>query len=194
MKPILLLSLTLFIWPATKLYSQELEFTRNSIRTGIGIGYNEGKRETGIGLIYSIGLQKSYGNQNRLRLNPNLIIGGFLPLMTDTRDQFYRITSLGMNLHYDALKLKSFSLVTSGGVLMNYSRGLLGTGGYHQENIVNSEYFNTFYMGGSASIGVRMNPPTSKLAFELRPLNLQFGNNGFVLGYMMLGIDFKIKK
>ena len=64
MEPIILLSLTFFIWPATKLYSQDLEFKRNSIRTGIGIGYNEGKRETGIGLIYSIGLQKSYGNQN----------------------------------------------------------------------------------------------------------------------------------
>ena len=190
----LLLSLILFIWSGTKLYSQEPAFKRNSIRTGIGIAFNEGKRETGIGLIYSIGLQKSYGSQNRLMLNPNLIIGGFLPLMTDTRKQFYRITSLGMNLHYDALKYKSFSFVTSGGVLLNYSRGLLGTGGYRQENNENQKYFNTLYMGGSASIGIRMNPPTSKLAFELRPLDLQFGNNGFVLGYMMLGIDFKIRK
>lgn len=193
MKHILLTCLIILISIVTKSYSQEIEIKRNSIKTGIGIGFNEGKREIGYGIIYSIGLQKSYGSQNRLRLNPNLIIGGFLPIiMTDTREQFYRITSLGMNVHYDALKHESVSLVTSVGVFINYSRGLLGTGGYHQENIVNSEYFKTIYFGGSASIGLRINPPKSKLAYEIRPLNLQFGNNQFVLGYMMFGIDFTI--
>lgn len=76
------------------IYAQENEFKKNSIRTGIGIGINEGQREIGLGFVYSIGWQKSYGEKNRLRLNPNILLGGFLPIMiTDTRDQFYRISS-----------------------------------------------------------------------------------------------------
>lgn len=74
------------------IYAQENEFKKNSIRIGIGI--NEGQREIGLGFVYSIGWQKSYGEKNRLRLNPNILLGGFLPIMiTDTRDQFYRISS-----------------------------------------------------------------------------------------------------
>ncbi len=99
-----------------KIYSQEKKFERSSIRTGIGIGINDGHQETGLGLIYSLGWQKSYGEKNKFRLNPNMIIGGFKPIMiTDTRDQFYRITSLGLNVHYDLVKYKAVSIVTTGG-------------------------------------------------------------------------------
>lgn len=90
----LILVLVVFLLTVNQLYAQEIEFRRSSIRTGIGIGFNEGKRETGMGLIYSIGWQKSFGEKNKLRVNPNIIMGGFLPIgITDTRDQFYRITS-----------------------------------------------------------------------------------------------------
>lgn len=36
---------------------QEIGYKRTSIKTGTGIGINAGQRETGIGLIYSVGLQ-----------------------------------------------------------------------------------------------------------------------------------------
>jgi hypothetical protein len=189
------LSLLILLVMSNKLNAQETEFKRASIRTGIGIGFNEGKRETGMGLIYSIGWQKSYGKKNKLRINPNLIIGGFLPIgITDTRDQFYRITSLGTNIHYDLIKYKAFSFVTTGGIFINYSRGLLGTGGWTEANNNSSEYFNSFYFGGNASLGIRINPKNSRLAYEFRPINIQFGNNYFMLGYLMFGIDIKLKK
>nr|WP_320020725.1 hypothetical protein [uncultured Draconibacterium sp.] len=176
-------------------YSQETEFKRTSIRTGIGIGINDGHRETGTGFVYSIGWQKSYGAKNRFRLNPNMIIGGFKPIMiTDTRDQFYRITSLGINAHYDLLKYKAVSVVTTGGGFFNYSRGLLGTGGMPEANNTHSEYFNSIYLGGKLSLGLRINPENSKLAYEIRPLNIQFGNDSFLLGYLMFGIDIKLEK
>lgn len=179
-------------------YSQETDFKRTSIRTGVGVGLNEGKRETGLGLLYSIGWQKSYGEKNKFRLNPNIIIGGFKPVgITDTREQFYRITSLGLNAHYDLIKYKAFSIVATGGAFVNYSRGLLGTGGMpmHGETItIDSEYFNSFYLGGSVSVALRIDSKNSKLAYELRPLNFQFGNDYFMLGYYMFGIDIKINK
>ena len=80
--------------PGNPVYSQENDFNKTSVKTGIGIGINAGLRETGMGLVYSVGWQKSVGKKNKLRINPNLTLGGFLPLgITDTRDQFYRMTT-----------------------------------------------------------------------------------------------------
>lgn len=189
--PLLLISLL----TGSEVYSQETEYKKSSIRTGIGIGINEGSREIGMGLIYSIGWQKSVGEKNKLRINPNMTIGGFLPIaITDTRDQFYRITSLGININYDLIRYKAVSIVTTGGGFINYSRGLLGTGGWSDANNNTSEYFYSLYYGGNASVGLRINPKQSKLAYEVRPINIHFGNNGFILGYLMFGIDFKLKK
>ncbi len=189
------LKLAFLLLLITKCNAQESKFRRSSVRTEVGIGFNEGKRETGTGLIYSIGWQKSYGKKNKLRLNPNLIIGGFLPIgITDTRDQFFRITSLGINLHYDLINYMSVSLVTTGGAFVNYSRGLFGTGGLPEKNNNQSEYFTSFYFGGNISIGIRLNSKNNKLAYELRPINIQFGNNYFMLAYLMLGLDFKLNK
>lgn len=124
-----------------------------------------------------------------------MTFGGFLPIaITDTRDQFYRITSLELNIHYDLIKYKNISIVTSGGGFINYSRGLLGTGGSPEENNNNSEYFYSLYFGGSASLGLRITPPNSKLAYEIRPVNIHLGYKEFILGYLMFGIDFKFKK
>lgn len=193
MKYYFLFLLFLFI-SNQNIYSQE-ESKPKSIRTGIGLGFNDGTKETGIGLIYSIGYQKSYGKKNRLRLNPNLILGGFLPIgITDTRDQFYRMTSLGFNLHYDFLKYKSVSLVASPGIFVNYSRGLLGTGGWPDANNNTSEYFNSIYFGGKFSLGLRIAPKGKRLAYEIRPFNIQIGNNDFIFGYLMFGIDIRLGK
>ena len=44
--------------------AQENEFTRSSIKTGIGIGFNDSEEESGFGLVYSIGfvsVSKNFG-------------------------------------------------------------------------------------------------------------------------------------
>ncbi len=175
--------------------AQNYGFKENSLKTGIGFGFNEGERETGIGLVYSIGLQKTVGRKQRLRLNPNLMIGGFIPFgITDTRDQFYRMTTLGYNLHYDLVKYKAVSIVTAIGPFVSYSRGLLGTGGDGYVRNNNSEFFNSFYFGGNFSIGLRIDSPKRKIAYEIRPISGMVGNNFFTLGYVMFGMDFKFKK
>jgi len=192
---LLLLILMIFILTMNNIFSQEIEFKKSSIRTGVGIGVNEGQREIGLGLVYSIGWQKCIGEKNKLRINPNLTFGGFLPFaITDTRDQFYKISLLGLNIHYDLIKYKAISIITTVGGFLNYSRGLLGTGGWPEENNNWSEYFYSIYFGYNASIGLRINPKKSKLAYEIRPINIHNGNNGFVLSYFMFGIDFKLKK
>lgn len=189
------LSLIILLLAGNKLFSQEVEYKSSSIKTGIGIGINDGDRETGMGLIYSLGWQKSIDKKGRLRINPNVLFGGFMPLaITDTRDQFYRITTLGLNLHYDLIKYKAVSIVTTVGAFTNYSRGLLGTGGWPEANNNRSEYFFSFYFGGNASAAIRIAPKNSKVAIEIRPINIHLGSKGYFLAYNMFGIDFKLGK
>ncbi len=49
-KPLFLI-ISLMLLVGNKIYSQEKKFERSSIRTGIGIGINDGHQETGLGLI-----------------------------------------------------------------------------------------------------------------------------------------------
>lgn len=188
-------TLVLFLVQAgNTVYSQEIDSRKTSVKTGVGLGIHEGQRETGVGLVYSLGWQKSMGENNKIRINPNMILGGFLPFgITDTRDQFFRMTMLGMNVHYDLIRYKAVSIVTTGGGFVNYSRGLLGTGGWPEANNHRSEYFYSLYFGGNASLGLRVAPKKGKLAFELRPLNIHAGNKGFLFSYLMFGVDFKLK-
>lgn len=175
--------------------AQETEPKRTSIRTGIGLGFNHGKQETGTGFVYSMGWQKSFGAKDRFRFNPNLIVGDFFSWpISDTRDQYYRLTSLGLNLHYDLIRYKSISIVTTIGGFINYSRGLSGTGGWPESNNNSSEYFHSLYFVGNISAGIRMAPKKSRFAYELRPINVQLGNDYFELVYFMFGIDIKLKK
>ena len=193
---ILLLCFTLLVLTNTYLFSQEIEFKNSSIRTGVGLGINQGEEEAGIGLAYTIGWQKSYGKKNRIRLNPNIILGSYrtYAIPTDTRDQLYKITILGYNIHYDLIKAEAVSIIVTAGSFINYSRGLLGTGGWSITNNNSSEYFHSFYYGANISFGFRVNPKKSRLVYEFRPMNIHIGNNGFILGYLMFGMDFKLKE
>ena len=163
---------------------------RTFIKTGFGLAVSEGKQESGVGTVFSIGWQKSLGQKNKLRLNPNMVIGGFIPLMTDVRDQYYRITSVGLNLHYDLVKYRAVSLVATGGAFINYSRGLLATGG--DPGTDDSDYFYRLYYGGLVSAAIRIDPPKSRLAYEIRPITLQQGDRSFLLFYPMINLDFKL--
>lgn len=184
-----------YIFFGNLVYSQELRQKSSSIKTGIGIGYNTGKDEQGLGLIYSVGWQKSLGKTNRIRINPNMIIGGFSTFgLMHHREQTFRITNLGLNIHYDLIKFGETSLVTTGGGFLNYSRGLLGTGGSSVLSYQESDYFYSLYFGGHASVGLRTNPKNSRLAYEFKPINAFYGNKQFTLIYMMFGIDFKLRK
>ncbi|WP_139960012.1 hypothetical protein [Flavicella sediminum] len=191
------LSIFLYLILSNQSKAQATEFKRTSLKTGIGVGFNQGNKESGIALLYSLGWQKSFGDKNKLRLNPNLLIGNFTSFgFTDTRSQYYRLSSLGVNIHYDLIKYKSISLVTTVGGFLNYSRGILGPdiGEWPETNNNNSEFFNSIYFGGNFSIGIRINPKNRKFAYEFRPINVQLGNDSFELMYLMVGLDIKLRK
>lgn len=183
--------------------AQETTYGRTAIKAGIGLGYNSGEREMAFGMLYTAGWQKSYGKRERLRIHPHILMGTFrktvLPI--GVPDQTYKISTLGMNVHYDLVAYKFLSLVTTAGGFINYSRGLIAAGGKpvptaqgDTEPSVRGGSFHSLYVGGAASLALRIAPPKSPLAYEIKFLNLHFGNNGFFLGHFMFGMDFKLKK
>ena len=178
--------------------AQETELNETSIRTGFGIGIDDGIFSSGFGYVYSFGWQNSFGKKNKLRLNPNFSLGklsssGTLGIIYQYE---YTMNSLGLNLHYDLIKYRSVSIVTTVGSFINYSRGFF----YNSYNIEDTNNrincFRLFYLGENASIGIRVNPKKSRLAYELRPINLQLsiGNDDYILIYSMIAIDFKLNK
>lgn len=188
-KYLLILTVTLFSINSD-LMSQE--FSNNSLKVGLGVGMNEGLKEMGMGTLVSFGYQKSVLN-DRLRINPNFMTGGFFPFgITDTRDQYYRITSLGVDGYFDVIKYKPFSLFVVAGGLVNYTRGLLGTGGWPEAGNNTSDYLFKLYYGGHLAWGIRVNQPKSRLAYEITPLNICFGNDQFFMGFIKVAIDIKL--
>lgn len=170
------------------------EYSNESLKFGIGFGINEGQQETGVGTILSFGYQNSIWN-DRVRINPNIMTGNFIPFgITDTRDQYYRITTIGMNGYLDLLKYKAFSIFVGTGAFVNYSRGLLGTGGWPEAGNTQSAYFFKMYYGGCLAGGIRINPKNSKLAYELTPFNIFFGNEYYFMGVLKFGIDLKLNQ
>ncbi|AWW29270.1 hypothetical protein DN752_03445 [Echinicola strongylocentroti] len=188
--------LIFMIWSSSSVFAQTKDFGKNSIEAGVGLGVNEGWSELGMGFVYTLGFQREIGLDGRLRINPNLLFGGFIPIgFTDTEEQFYRLTNLGVDVNYDLIRVKSVSLVVTAGAFASYSRGLIGTGGYWcvEEN-EQSAYFSHVYFGAKGAFGIRLNPKKSKLSYELRPINIHVGSRRFVLGYPMFEIAFKLHK
>ena len=182
-----------------RLYSQEeVTNSEHSIRTGIGYGHNEGMKEIGNGSLYSIGYQKSFGKKQRIRLNPNLVMGGFTSDgISNTREQFYRITSLDLSLNYDFIKYESFAAVISPGFFLNYSRGFLGPGGRTPiTNYDPSEYLSSLYTGCKISLGFSITSEYRKLTYDINLLNIHFNssNNYFFFIYFIYGINIKLGK
>lgn len=172
---------------------QENLFSKHSIKTGIGVGIDEGEKVTGIGFVYTIGYQRNFGKKEKLRISPILTSGSFNSnYVDDARDSFYQITNFGLLANYDLIKYKSVSLFLVAGGFVNYTRGMIGTGG--ENNIISSEYFNAFNYGGTTSFGIRINPLKSRISYEIKPMTISFGNKEYLFGYMMFGIDYKLKK
>lgn len=179
-----------------KTNAQENTFTRNSIKTGVGMGYNSGTVEEGFGTFSTIGYERSYGKQERLRINANILLGGFVKgPISDGRDNFYRTTSWTINANYDYLKYKSVSLFIYSGGFGTYSRGMLGSGhSQFTSEYYDSQKFANFYYGVNLGGGFRINPKNNRCAFEIKPVNLQIGNKEAITFYLLFGVDIKIKK
>ena len=94
---------------------------------------------------------------------------------TDVPDAYYNSTNLKMNLNFDILKIKIFSLFIGSGLTANYSSGLIGTGGYPPGRS-SSDYFKESNFTFNGMIGLRLNPEQNRIGYELLLLDGSFEN------------------
>jgi hypothetical protein len=171
------------------------DFSKNSIKIGLGFGMHIGNNTEGSGLVYTIGYQREIWNK-RLRFNPNFSLGQysskFLPL--DARDQYFNSLNLEANLFLDLIKINSFSFVVGCGGLINNSRGMKGGGGDPDNYSYNltSEYINDFHFGGYLGGGFRINSPNKRTSINIMPINVHFGTNNFLELNPKIEIDIKL--
>lgn len=156
-----------------------------------------------MGTVYSLGYIKK-SNNGRVRYNPNIKIGGYSPIITDSRYREYRSSSFEFNTSLDIFKFDSFSFFGGIGGLFNYSRGHIFTEEsievattiaddliytyYYKES---TEYFDEFFGGAIFSLGFRIDKPTKRVAYEIIPFNYSIGNNDFRQYHFTFGFDVK---
>jgi len=161
------------------------------LKYDVGIGIYDSNQTMGGGGLVCIGYQRDLW-KDRLRLNPNLTIGYFTARhVTDVRDQWFNSICLETIVYFDLLRLKAFSLTIGAGGVVNNTRGLLGTGGYHPSE-TGSEYFSDWNIGGFLGGGLRINPKNSRLAFEIMPFNFHVGPDYYMEGFSKIGIEVKL--
>ena len=187
-RPFLLLTFILAF--ASSSYSQEA--AKNSIRFGVGPGAAMTATTDGLGIFYSVGYQRELKN-DRFRLHPHFCIGHYSnKFVTDTRDLYYNSINLSTHLYYDLLKVASSSLFIGSGVILNNTRGLLGTGGDIEgiNSLSGSKFVSTYNIGGTFSLGLRFTKPQSKNAFNIIPLNIRYGGDNYT--EVMCTIEWEI--
>ncbi len=87
----------------------------------------------------------------------------------------------------DILYFKGFSVVGSMGLSINYTSGLLGTGGW--VHVENSEKYEDFNYGAYVAAGLRYNHPKWPVAFQFMPYNYVLFKHTF----STIGIEVKLK-
>lgn len=184
------LLLILILLPFSDAFGQE--FSKSSIKVGLGAGVSSGYYMDGLGLVYTIGYQREIW-KDRFRFNPNFSIGNYSSKrFSDGRDQYFSSRNLEVNLYYDIGKANSLSLVVGGGAMINNSKGLLGTGGMDASTSPQySEYFSKYYFGGNLSAGFRIDSPNRRVAINILPVNIRFANQLTEL-HAKIEIDIKL--
>lgn len=184
----------LVIFITFNVYGQNKEFSKNSIKVGIGLGASMGNNTEGFGAVYTIGYQREIW-KDRLRLNPNFSIGHYSSrFIFDARDQYFNSINIETNLYYDLIKIKSFSLVVGCGGIINNSRGLKDLGGDLESSTVtlSPKYVSDFHFGGYLGAGFRINSPNKRTSIDIMPINLHIGNNYFGELHAKIELDFKL--
>ncbi len=175
--------------------SQSYEEKIFAQRYSLGLGIHEGGSEIGLGFIGSFGISKSIGKKKKSRINTNLSLGRFSDLfITDVPSQKYLYTSLGFTYHFDLLRYRAFSIVTSVGGQFCLTKGRVEAF-WSKEGIHYPAYnFAHPYLMASISGGLRIAPKSSRVAFEISPFNIYIGTSSSYMGTFRINLDYKINK
>lgn len=163
----------LFVALMSSLLSLGQDNSKHSLFFGTGIGIMTNSESEGYGILSGIGLQATVWH-DRIRLIPQLTWGGFNnDGITDVPDVHFYSRSIKLDVNFDLLKIRSFSVIIGTGVTGNLTSGLVGTDGWH--NPVSSSYFfREAHVGTNVMLGFRLYSSDKRLAYELRLFDVGF--------------------
>ncbi len=191
-KFLLLLLLSLLAFYAN---AQETRYTTSSIKVGVGGGLYQGFKERGFGSLYNIGFQTQLGKSDRLKINPNVLLGDFVQRGDSKyRGQLHKNILLGADLNGDVVRIHSFAFVLTFGAFVNYSNRISGTEQYSHIPPQNLPSFSELYMGTKIGIGFKFTSRNGAFAYEFKPINILTGTNEFIMGSSIFGIDINFHK
>ncbi len=171
--------------------AQTSEFSKNSIKVGVGIGAYFDDVNEGFGALYSVGYQREIW-KDRLRFNPNFSIGNYTAKnITDVPDLYFTSSNLEANLNYDLVRVNAFSLVVACGAAVNRIKGLKGTGGDGDVPKMTSSYISNYRFGANLAGGFRVNLPDKRTVINIIPINFRFGTKNLVEAHAKIELDFK---
>jgi len=179
------------------IHSQESIFKNSAITTGIGFGNHSSSfpHMEGRGLVFSIGWQRGFGEKNKIRINPNLIYSEYRrATATDTPSRFYNTSSIGLDFQYDVIRYRFVSLMVVTGVFYNYSRGIYTCFKTMEGTYIPTREIYSLNFGGDASLGLRVEPKNWGVGFEIKPITLRIGSSEYLMAYLMLGVDVKLRR
>lgn len=176
------------------------EFSKNALSYGFGYGissYND-KDLSGLGPSLIIGFKTDIW-KDKLRLNPNVIIGSYKTGMNkNARDKYFNSATLNLSMEYDFVRYKAFSFTVAPGLFLNLAEGLKGTGTEFISAtstdimLTSSEFTHEFSYGANIGVGLRYSPLKSRFSFNITALNVQIGRNDFNELKSMFSLDIKL--
>ncbi len=183
-KNFVLLIFSLFFWA---LQAQQNSFTSKHLRVNFALSPVYEGQATGSGYVYGVGWEQKIARNGRLRIHPFIRWGEYVSLfITDIPDAYFRTTELGLDFHYDLIKISSVSLVASAGLGGLYERGMSG---WHPHS-----YAHLFALIHGA-VSLRWDRPKKTWAYELTPLSLTRGTDDFIQPVVFqFSIIYKFRK
>ena len=175
-------------------YAKSQNFTKNSIHIGCGPIYSESNHQYGFGLNYSIAYQREL-NTGRLRFQTLFSMGHLNSKTTaDVGEQSFTSLNIELNVMYDLIKFRAFSVFAGVGGFGNNSFGMKTN--YWTDSKPSSSsypfYFNDLYAGGNILAGFRLNFPDKRIALNFTPFHLRIGTENLIEYQPNLSMDIKL--
>ncbi len=170
------------------------DFSKSSLFGGVGFGHSKNSRVDGLGTNWSIGYQGDIW-KNRLRIVPCVSFGTYSRTLSTFVDEHYNSTSLKVNLNFDILKIKTFSLLIGSGLAVNISSGLVYKTSVSGRRSSSEKFNDESNFAFNGLIGLRLNPAQNRIGYELLLLDgsSKLGGDFSELTFLRARIIMKLK-
>ncbi|MGL1884936.1 MAG: hypothetical protein OCD76_00365 [Reichenbachiella sp.] len=166
--------------------------TTHQISTGFGIAYQVGEIEYAQGLMFQLGYKhKGFLHLDRLDINPNITLGGYVNAGMHQPSQTYFISNVNLDFQYSIVQAGNFKWTIISGLGYHFIKGEISEYG-DDEYTWPERHLTSHYWSGLISSGIVVYSPKKNITYDIRPISVRFGNNDFWMIYTSLIIDIPL--